>query len=238
MPTAQNWNGNPVCTPADIRRHLRGIEISSDWTMEDSSPEMQRLCRQATRRAVVYCQRIFEATDYVKERYHGTGRRGYIELRNYPVLSFTKLTAWDYFRKNNKEFVASEENETFVLEREYGEIQIIPSIMDWLISFAGPEFDEGFLNMGLAQASWNVEVTYRAGFEVYPEDLIDAVSMLGANLLLSEISAAKSNGVSSFSADGVSVSFGNGPFSTRMDYLSKQSKEILNTYKRRLVGGM
>ena len=239
MPTPQNWDGPAICTPADVRRHLQGIPLGA-VSMDDEDPDALMRCRLATKEAVNFCQRIFEPRSYVSEKYDGSGRPAIIQLRNYPVQSVEKIVVWNRHRTNSREITSDQIGTKFTLEPDTGEIEIVPNAVDWLLGQMGTDYDSGYSTLGIPLGKWNVEVSYTAGYNPYPIDLVDAVAMIAADWVLDEVGASKTEGVSSFSSDGVSVSFGAGGnlYSARKDLLFKRRDRILKLYRRRLIGGL
>lgn len=147
-----------LTTLQDVKESL-GI-ASSDLTWDNL---IKRKINQATEIIEGYCGRRFKATNYTDEEYDGTWTDQLV-LRNFPVISFTGLSARD--SSLNQGDFDTINSEHYFVDNNSG---IIDSVAG---SFYG------------SYNRWRV--TYRAGYETIPSDLQEACAILASYLTIND----------------------------------------------------
>lgn len=140
-----------LTTLADVRESL-GIDAGD--TSSDNI--IKRKINQATEIIEGYTQRRFASTVYTDEYYDGS-LRDQLLLRQYPVITFTSLSARDT-SQNDNDFNTVDANQYFVDSNS--------GIIEAVSGFYGG-FDR-----------W--KVTYTAGYATIPSDLAEAAATLAA----------------------------------------------------------
>lgn len=149
-----------LTTVADVKETL-GI-ASSDSTWDNL---IKRKINQATEIIEGWCNRRFKSTTYTDELYDAT-HDGQLLLRNYPVISFTSLSARD---------TTLNEGSFDTVDSEHYFVDANAGVIDAVSAFWGG-YDQ-----------WRV--TYTAGYATIPADLAEAAATLAAYLTTSDPSA-------------------------------------------------
>jgi len=188
---------------ADVKEGL-GITDSSQDNL------LTRYINQATDMIERFCNgRRFKQTTYTDEEYSGSETQ-YLDLKNYPVSSITKLerrTSSDYSVSDFDDIDTSDYILNQANENDYGQIY----------------YPAGFLN-GIR----NYRVTYVAGYSAIPNDLEEACGKLVSYLLKT---ANKNEGIKSETLGRYSVTYDKGSYNKDRIFQEAGIIDILESYR-------
>lgn len=215
-----------LCSPQDVRDELLGFDVDP-VPLDEDNPWLLRMIGKHSRAAEQECNRIFEAADYVNDAYDGSGWDSAILLRNLPIVSWARIQAFNLQYNYSRVYTPADEGKTLVWDYQRGLVEIIPNVLDQFLNIDSYGQYSGVWPRGIR----NIRITYRAGFEVLPVKLVEAIAMRVAAEVLRRKAGIMSNGLSSFSANGTSLSF-NKSYADQIQMFEDQASEAIAFYQR------
>ena len=126
-------------------------------TSEDSW--LDKNIASVTKKIETYCRRTFAATHYPEEYHDGSGKRGFLFVRNFPIISLSELN-----EDINRDFLAATKYATnaYITYDDEGRVELLDAAGDLTASLAPIVFGKG---------QQNIKITYTGGYVDIPEDV-------------------------------------------------------------------
>lgn len=224
-----------------------GIQLPDTVDMSETSPYLASLIRQASRFIERKTHRRFVEDTYT-EFHDGTGRDGALIADQHPITEFIELrvltgnhTPWMTFVPGDvspgdpvvpEGTVYNAQGARLTVDPVTGIITLIPSLLQsYQLLSEGPMLQGAFFPRGKR----NLRLTYKAGYRTVPDAITEATALQAGIQVLTNEGARKSGGVQSFSADGVSISYGK-VFEGILTEWQARLQEILDYYTSMPVG--
>ncbi len=145
--------------------------------------------------------RTFKSTSYTNEEYDGTGTEE-LRLKNFPILSFTKLEVNNNYDNSDSWDSWSEINaNNYWVDKENG---IITRTNDFLDFEEGMNNEEALSEIRFYKGKFKYRATYVAGFDTIPYDIQFACMILAEEMYKNR---GNTNGIRSESLGDHSITY-------------------------------